>query len=114
MNTPFDIGLQPERTLLAWRRTCLALGVASAVIVRFAAEAIGPAAVFLGLAGLTLAVGGYLHAARRYRNVHQRLHATGHTGTDGRALVFVAGSALVVGIGCVVFIIAEGLAHLAA
>lgn len=112
MKTPFDVGLQSERTLLACRRTCLALGVASAVIVRFAAEAIGPAAVFLGLAGIALALGGYLHAARRYRYVHQRLHATGQTGSDGRALAFVAASVLVVGAGCIVFIVGAGLTQL--
>lgn len=44
---------------------------------------------------------------------HQRLHAIGQTGGDGRALAFVAVSVLVVGAGSVVFIVGEGLAQTA-
>lgn len=112
MKTPYDLGLQPERTLLAWRRTCLALGVASAIIVRFAAEAIGPAAVFLGLSGIAFALTGYLHAAKRYRAVHRNLHIDGQTGSDGRALALAASAVLMVGIGCTVFIVGAGLSQL--
>ena len=55
---PFDPGLQPERTLLSWRRTCLALAVASLVSVRFAAEILGVAAIAFGVVGLVMAIAG--------------------------------------------------------
>lgn len=109
MREPFDVGLQPERTLLAWRRTCLALGLASAVIVRFAAAAIGLPAVFLGLTGIAFSTASYILATTRYRRVHRRLHHDGHTGSDGRALLFMTLAVLVIGTGCVLFIVGEGL-----
>ncbi|TDC50409.1 DUF202 domain-containing protein [Jiangella ureilytica] len=49
--------MQPERTLLAWRRTCLSLALASAVAVRLMAEDMGVAGVLAGRVGLFLGGG---------------------------------------------------------
>jgi uncharacterized membrane protein YidH (DUF202 family) len=67
MSSVYDPGLQPERTLLAWRRTCLAFVLASAVAVRFTVEIAGPIAVVIGVLGALLALGAYVGVHRRYR-----------------------------------------------
>lgn len=60
-------GLQPERTVLAWRRTSLSLALASVVAIRLTMPTQGLAAVAVGGAGLLLAGVSYLAADRRYR-----------------------------------------------
>jgi putative membrane protein len=110
--TPFDPGLQPERTLLAWRRTCLALAVASAVMVRFAGEAVGAPAAIAGVAGIATAAGAYLRAARRYRRAHEALHGTGELPIDGLALGLMTLTLLLISVGAFAFVGAAGVAHL--
>lgn len=99
MSVPFDPGLQAERTLLAWRRVCLALALASALAVRFSSGMIGiPAAVLVGVIGLGLAAAAYVGATGRYRRSHEELTATGELPVDARALLLLASSAFVIGL----------------
>lgn len=89
-DAPFDSGLQPERTLLAWRRTALALVVGCAVVVRLTITGPWPALATSSIIGIGLAGAVYVGASRRYRRVHVALHeGTAH----GMALP-VAGLAL--------------------
>ncbi|ROS59129.1 uncharacterized protein DUF202 [Frigoribacterium sp. PhB160] len=70
---PFDEGLQPERTALAWRRTALALTAASLVAFRVLPELLGGGAWVLAAVGLTASVGVLVAAHRRYRRLHRLL-----------------------------------------
>ncbi|MCD0447310.1 DUF202 domain-containing protein [Glycomyces sp. A-F 0318] len=100
MTAPLDPGLQAERTLLAWRRTCLAVGVVGVVAARFAAEALGAAAVALGALGAVLAAATHLAAMRRYRRARSRGAA------DARALGMLTAAVLAVGLGCGLYVLA--------
>jgi len=96
---PFDPGLQPERTLLAWQRTVLALAVACAVAVRFTAPVIGVAAGIAGIAGVGLAIAAYIGVRYRYRRAHTALQQSETLDTVGAwPLAAVAGSTLMLGV----------------
>lgn len=73
----FDQGAQPERTLLAWGRTCLALAVVVAVVVKVLAVSWNPALIALATFGLALPVLTWLLAVARYRRVHRELTRSG-------------------------------------
>ncbi|MDZ8201045.1 DUF202 domain-containing protein [Microbacterium sp. SSW1-59] len=102
---PFDPGLQPERTLLSWRRTCLALAVASLVSVRFAAEVLGGAALAFGVIGVVMAIAAYIAAGHRYRRAHRALSRAGELPTDGSALLLMLGALVTVGAACAVYVV---------
>ncbi|MDJ0333943.1 MAG: YidH family protein [Rhodoglobus sp.] len=74
-DAPFDIGLQPERTLLAWRRTCLALAVGAMLVIKLGAPTLGIVAGIIGVISLGLGAGAYVVATARYRMVHTELSA---------------------------------------
>ncbi|WP_299036985.1 DUF202 domain-containing protein [uncultured Pseudokineococcus sp.] len=112
----FDPGLQPERTLLAWRRTALALAVGCAAVVRFAAPVVGPVVVVAGLVGLALCGAAYVGAAAQYRRVSGELVARGSTGhgvltSPGAACAALTTALLLVGAGALAFVVARAAAH---
>lgn len=73
----FDPGLQPERTLMSWQRTTLALMVGIAAAVHYIAPDLGGgAAIFLGVAGITVTIAAYAGAHRRYRTATRELLAS--------------------------------------
>ena len=98
---PRDPGLQPERTLLAWRRTALALVVVSAFATRYLAVELGPVAGALGGAGILLSAFAVASAHLRYRKVVHGFAAAdageAPLPAGGRTLALVAASALAIG-----------------
>jgi uncharacterized membrane protein YidH (DUF202 family) len=85
---PFDAGLQPERTLLAWRRTALALGVGSLAGARISVPVLGAVGVAVGLVGAIAALAAYTAASFRYRRTHRAL--VGAQALPGGALPLAA------------------------
>jgi uncharacterized membrane protein YidH (DUF202 family) len=74
---PFDVGLQPERTALAWRRTALALIVAAVVGIRVLPALLGPWVLIPAGAGIAIAVAVLVASHRRYCVQHERLTKAG-------------------------------------
>ena len=102
----FDPGLQPERTLLAWRRTCLAFGVASLVGMRFTVDALGLLAVVGGILGAGLAGLAYALAATGYRRSHRALQGNGVLERSGLPMLLAAGAVLAIGALCALAMLA--------
>ncbi|WP_129358314.1 MULTISPECIES: DUF202 domain-containing protein [Micrococcaceae] len=112
MNEPnalFDPGLQPERTLLAWQRTCLALAVVIAGGTRLAMPVLGAPIVVLGTISLALLTFSWLGTIHRYRGVHRSL--TGSQAAlqqSGCSLAVLAGATSIFGLGGFAFVLFEG------
>ena len=85
--TARDIGAQPERTALAWRRTALALVVGSVVAARLTAPVLGVLGVVIGVLGAGLAAAVWWSAGRRYALVRRSMD-------EGRPLPASTGPAL--------------------
>lgn len=104
---PFDVGLQPERTALAWRRTALALVVAAVVGIRVLPIMLGEWAIIPAGAGIALAVAILFASHHRYHTQHQRL-TTATTDRialpDGTLLALVASTTLLAGLACIAVI----------
>lgn len=77
---PFDPGLQPERTELAWRRTALAIAIGSLVSLRIFPLLLPPAFAAWGFApgavGLGAACALWFAARRRQLRMTAWLHST--------------------------------------
>ena len=109
MNGVFDPGLQTERTLLAWRRTCLAFGVASIVAMRFTVETAGVLAVFAGVVGAGLSVAAYVAAAIGYRRANRALRRTGSLDHGAAPIALATAAALVLGAACGSYLVLSAL-----
>lgn len=106
MSAIYDVGLQLERTLLAWRRTCLALAVGVALAVRYVADA--PLALTVAIALPALAVVGLAYAVTslRYRAFRQGLADDPHRLTSGgRSLAGVVAVAAILGLVSLAFVL---------
>lgn len=73
LDRPFDRGLQPERTALAWQRTGLAMAVGALVATRILPELLGLWALLPGAIGLTLSIVVVAAAHVRYGRYHRGL-----------------------------------------
>jgi len=108
-DTVFDPGLQPERTLLAWRRTCLAFGVASAAAIRFTLAALGPAAFIVGLFGVGLAGIAYGLVWQRYRRAHAALTRTQRLEHGAVPMLLATGCAGLLGLACATYVVTRAM-----
>jgi uncharacterized membrane protein YidH (DUF202 family) len=92
MNTPPDPGLQPERTLLAWRRTALGL-VANGVLLLASGHGTSDLRLGLGIVVTVLALSCWAAVSAVFR----RGHRPSELGSE-RILRLAAGLVLVVGV----------------
>lgn len=109
---PFDAGLQPERTALAWRRTALALVIAALVGVRVLPVLLGPWAFIPAGSGVALAVGVLFASHARYRVQHNRLTSSGSDRSalpDGCLPAIVMGMAIAGGVACLSVVVVTAL-----
>jgi uncharacterized membrane protein YidH (DUF202 family) len=83
---PFDPGLQPERTTLAWRRTTISLMLGSLVALRLLPPVLGQWSIAIGFLGLGLAAFLWSQAARRASDTAEALETAGHL-PDGTLLL---------------------------
>lgn len=105
-----DPGLQPERTLLAWRRTALALVVLSALATRYLAVDLGPVAGALGGVGVLVSAIAVASAHLRYRAVVSDF-AAADAGqrplpSGGRTLALVTLATLGIGVAGIAIVLA--------
>jgi uncharacterized membrane protein YidH (DUF202 family) len=100
---PFDPGLQPERTALAWQRTGLALAAGALAGLRILPSLVGPAAFVFAAGGLALAIAVVVLARKRYRRAHEHLTQGSGAGLpDGGLPALTAFLTVLVGLGALV------------
>lgn len=95
---PFDKGLQPERSALAWQRTALSIAVGSLIFGRILSTSLGLWALVPMVAGLTMAVSLGMKAHQRYAHHHRALTSGKGALADGRLNAALALFMLVCGV----------------
>lgn len=105
---PFDPGLQPERTALAWRRTALAIVVGGVIALRYFPSTLGPWAAVLAFGIITAGALVLRAADSRYRFT-RRLDANTVLSPDGRLPLLVAVATCAGGIICLAFVLAKAI-----
>lgn len=102
----FDVGLQPERTLLAWRRTCLVLALGVAVAIRFGPLADPVLVLVLGIPALALIAVAYALTSVRYRTATRLLSSDPRAAVaGGRGIAIVTVVALAIGVLAAAFVV---------
>jgi len=86
----FDDGLQPERTLLAWKRTILLTAVASAAVARFTVNEFGWMALVVGVVGLLASSISYFTVSHRYAKQNDSLLERNELETGGLPFALIA------------------------
>ena len=107
---PFDAGLQPERTALAWRRTALAVATVSLIGLRIAPERLGSWALLPASTGLVVALVMAIGSDCRYRSNQVALTSStqGQSPlTDGRFLLSLAALTALAGFACLLVVICD-------
>lgn len=90
---PWDAGLQPERTELAWRRSALTIALGSLVAARLLPVVLGdPWWALFGAAGFVAAIVVWIGARRRYLAMTRLLETHGERAalTGGPAVAAMA------------------------
>jgi uncharacterized membrane protein YidH (DUF202 family) len=106
----FDVGLQAERTALAWRRTALAIAVGAVAAGRLTVPVLGWVGLLLAAAGLAQAMVLAAVAGRRYRIAHQSLTSRGDltaVRSAGAPIAALTCSTLTIGALALVFVVAS-------
>lgn len=112
MSAVFDTGLQPERTLLAWRRTCLALAVGLALAVRYGGVLDPFAALWFGVPALIVVAIAYAATSLRYRSVTRSLSADpSRLSSGGRAIAAVAAVAILIAVAAAGYVVSGVIAR---
>jgi uncharacterized membrane protein YidH (DUF202 family) len=91
-----DPGLQPERTLLAWRRTSLGL-IANGILLLASGHGTSSVRVGLGIVVLVLALFGWAAVSAVFRRAARASQAPGYLGHE-RVMQAAAGLVLLVGV----------------
>ncbi len=81
---PFDKGLQPERSALAWQRTAMSIAVGSLIFGRILSTSLGLWALLPMMAGLSMSAVLGVKAHRRYAHHHRTLTSGQGLLADGR------------------------------
>ncbi len=95
---PFDPGLQPERSALAWQRTALSIAVGSLIFGRILSTSLGLWALIPMLAGLAMSAVLGMQSYRRYAHHHRTLTSGNGAIADGRLNAVMTVFALAAGI----------------
>ncbi len=102
---PFDPGLQPERSALAWQRTALAIAVGSLIFGRILSTSLGLWALLPMVAGLSMSAVLGVQSHRRYSHHHRTLTSGNGTLADGRLNAILALFAVAAGLFSVVMVL---------
>ncbi|MHA6525886.1 DUF202 domain-containing protein [Tessaracoccus sp. G1721] len=105
---PSDPGLAAERTILAWQRTGLSIGLGALVFARIEASAVGLWSWALAGAGLALAILIGVWSRRRYGHTHRTLSGGGSRLADGLLPAVVAATVAAAGLVALVVSVLTG------